>query len=411
MNRIHLRNIIILSLLTIGVFANTFDVPFAWDDEDNIIENEYVTNPPSPFIYFTPDYWEAYSSITRYGTRYLPLRTLTFAIDYYFWKARPFGYHVTNLIFHLANVLLVYICALMLFANVEFALFGALIFAVHPMHVESVTWIKNRTDLITLIFYLLGLILYIKSNNMVKDVQQKVSSIKYQVSNDKNQKSSIKYQKYLFLLGSVCCYVLTLMSKEMGITLPVIILLYIICFVDKKMWKKAFFTTLPLWLVCYAYLYFKLFIIKSGSAFDFKQIHIGLYSHVLVVLKSIVHYVFLMVFPFSFNPDRSIGIPVSMFEPYVLVSMAAIVLFIIIAVKLYRRSSPGFFSFLWIFVTLGPVSNVFFIVTRPIAEQRLYIPSVGCALLGAWGLCRLKKHTYVMLVLLVSTFSLMTILR
>ncbi|MFH1380094.1 MAG: tetratricopeptide repeat protein [bacterium] len=402
----HRANLILLIILCIILFINTFGNKFVWDDQHVIVDNKYVTNLGNPLVYFTAEYWNDYGSAQ--GTRYLPLRTVSFAIDYAIWKFNHIGYHLTNLLLHIFNVMLVYALVFMLFKDIKIALFSSLLFAAHPMHVESITWIKNRTDLITLIFYLLGVILFIKSNNLTRTIQQKVSSIKYQVS---SIKSKVNGTQILLLLGSICCYVLTLMSKEMGITLPAVLLVYLILFFSTSEFKKGLACTIPFWIVCIGYIYFKFFIIKAGSMVEFAKPVLSLFTHTLVVVKTLAYYLMLLVFPFHFNADRRLLKPLSLFEPTVLGSIFMLIIAGILAVMLFRRSRIGFFMLAWIGITLAPVSNIFFIIARPIAEQRLYIPSVGFCVLVGMMLMRIKKIGPVMLIIIISSYSFATIMR
>ncbi len=98
---------------------------------------------------------------------YCPLTWLSFAIDYQIWGHDPFGYHLTNLLLHVANTLLVLILVREVLRGrsayaLTTALLTAVMFGVHPLHVESVAWATERKDVLFVFFYLLGLISYFR---------------------------------------------------------------------------------------------------------------------------------------------------------------------------------------------------------------------------------------------------------
>ena len=167
----HTISLLVLIILGFVVFSNTFRNPFMWDDEELIVENKYIQSPGSiPFL-FSLQYWKYYAPEEKGW--YRPVRVITLAIDHFFWKLNPFGYHLTNLLLHIVNIIIIYFFVLKLktFTKrkneprassfrqhfLEPAFLTAALFAVHPIHTESVTWIKNRSDLLASIFFLLSL--------------------------------------------------------------------------------------------------------------------------------------------------------------------------------------------------------------------------------------------------------------
>ena len=167
----HILSVIALVFLCGIVFANTFENSFIWDDADLIAQNSYIRSLKNIPLFFTPQYWNHHQEISTKG-QYRPVRTVTFALDYAFWKLNVKGYHLTNLLLHTLNVILIYFLMLRLLCLSSYeqrpketagwfdicglAFATAILFATHPIHVESIAWIKNRSDLLTLLFYLLS---------------------------------------------------------------------------------------------------------------------------------------------------------------------------------------------------------------------------------------------------------------
>ena len=79
---------------------------------------------------------------------------ISYAIDYNFWGLNPIGYHIVNILLHTLNAILIYIIAKQLIENKIIALLSSLFFAVHPVHVESVTWLSGRKDVLSMSFFL-----------------------------------------------------------------------------------------------------------------------------------------------------------------------------------------------------------------------------------------------------------------
>ena len=126
-----------------------------------------------------------------YVNMYQPLTTLTFAIEYKFFGLNPLPYHSDNVLLHIINIVLVYNLIYSLTRKLNISAIVALLFAIHPMHVESVAWVSERKDVLYSVFYLSSLIFYLKY--IASKYQD--TSIKTQES----QKPKVKCQNISFL--------------------------------------------------------------------------------------------------------------------------------------------------------------------------------------------------------------------
>ncbi|HMQ79238.1 MAG TPA: hypothetical protein PKD94_06695, partial [Ignavibacteria bacterium] len=142
---------VILITAVLGIFSysgglnNTFT---NWDDEEMVVNNPAVKSLSVQNILsqFT----------TFHHSHYHPLVNISYAIEYRFAGLNPFVYHLTNLLFHLMNSILVYLILLRLSKNNFIAALAAILFAVHPLHTESVAWITERKDMLYSFFFLLA---------------------------------------------------------------------------------------------------------------------------------------------------------------------------------------------------------------------------------------------------------------
>jgi len=161
-----------------------------WDDNEYVIENSSIHSLSLKNLK------NIFSSFCL--GNYHPVTMTSYALEYQFFKLNPFAYHCTNLFIHLLNSLLVFWLILILSGNIFVSFLTAVLFGVHPLHVESVAWISERKDVLYSFFSLSAIISYLYFF----------------------KKSAGKYY-YL----SIILFVLSLLSKSMAVTLPLLLLL------------------------------------------------------------------------------------------------------------------------------------------------------------------------------------------
>lgn len=371
--------LLILSCLV--VYINTFPNEFVWDDYLLLQNNQYLENINNIPLFFSPTYWNELHPVPSHR-EYHPLRTVTFAVDYYFWQDNPAGYHLTNLLLHTSNVLLVfYLITFLMNPKNSFPdptgrkpglwllpLTTALFFAVHPIHTESVTFIKNRSELLAFFFYLSAFLVFA---------------------------GRLRSQKRTFLQpglpASLLLFTAGLISKETVLTLPGLILLYQISLSPGRVRLGAAIAgIIPYGLIISGWFWFKyaLLVDREPAA---EMIAMTLWRHILVVIKTLGQYVCLLVFPVGLNAERVLNIPESVWEMDILFSMVLLSVLLLLTVRAWYASRLLFFGLTWILLTLIPAANIVFLVFRPIAEQRLYLPSLGFCLVLAWLFVRIYQ--------------------
>jgi len=137
-------------------FSNTLsaDFLFNWDDNINITNNIHIHDLSLAGIN------KLFSPASHIDEPRLTL--LTYALEYHFFSLNPYYYHLDNLILHLLNIILVFLFANKILRKGNLSLLVALLFAIHPMHIEPVAWITGRKDLLFSFFYLLSVLCYIR---------------------------------------------------------------------------------------------------------------------------------------------------------------------------------------------------------------------------------------------------------
>jgi tetratricopeptide (TPR) repeat protein len=199
----------VVVLLTAITFYPTLHNKFVnWDDYKNIVENPFYRG-----LGWTNLRW---MFTALYMGHYHPLTWFTFAVDYLIWGLNPFGYHLTNLLFHCANAVVLYLVACRLFLAADHRLnvyehslvplaagLTALLFSIHPLRVESVAWVTERRDVLSGLFFLLTILSYLKA-------------VKIGVADPGHRR---------WMTASLGFYLFSLLSKASGMTLPLVLLI------------------------------------------------------------------------------------------------------------------------------------------------------------------------------------------
>ncbi len=345
-------SVLVFIIISAGIlcYSNSLGNDFVWDDSGFLIQNDYVKDLRLIPEYFTSDRPLAKGGLS--GENYRPFLPLSLAIDYAIWKFNPIGYHLTNLIFHISNALLCFVLILLISKNKYFAFLTSLFFVVHPIQTEAVTWISGRADVLFLFFYMISLILYVRFD---------------------------KKQKNIYIAGSVFFFICALLSKEMAATLLFVIVLYDICFGQKKKPRKYFINYSP-----YIISFLIYFLIRSNIISKIAQCGYwgdSLYLTFLTMTRAISTYISLLFYPVNLCADYfKFRMSYSFFEPDVLFSFFLIIATFYVALKAYKRFKFITFSILWFYITILPVSNIIPIKIL-VAERFLYIPSIGYCML------------------------------
>lgn len=364
--------ILALIIIIIGlVYANSLSNSFVWDDFLVIVDNNFIKSWKNFPLIFSDSYLSPYvkkgccffvdAGIGSGETSYRPVVTLSYFLDYSFWKLNPFGYHLTSLILHMINALLVYFLANLLIKNNKAALLGALLFALHPVNSEAVNAIAFREDLLAFLFCLLSFFLYLKSSGRERG-----------------------RELYFF---SLAAFFLALFSKEIAVTLPLLIILYDYYFSGWYREVLARFKRFYLGyfaVLCF-YLWVRFFLIANTSEPALGYLGGSFYTNFLTISRVAATYIKWMIFPEGISAIPS-GQPylvsASLFDPAVLFSLALIIACFAVIIKTYKSSREVSFFALWFFLALLPVSNIVPIPNH-IASRYLYLPSAGFCILLA----------------------------
>lgn len=348
----------LITLLSVLIYHNSFKGGFQFDDFKAIVENASIRDLSNLSLIFRDN-----------GTR--PILFLSFALNYHFGGTGKWGYHLVNLFLHILNGILVYFIIVGM-ARAQssdhlnqkissVALLTSLLFIVHPIQTEAVTYIISRSSVLCTTFYLLSIYLFIKARGEVRTT------------------TSVFPSGRGYLIFSIFFFPLALFTKEIAATLPLVLFLYDYIFLFrhkseslKERFKLALYY-LPFWLILILFLILKYRLSGTLGNPEFSR---GLYSNLLSGLHVMVGYLNLLFFPHNQSGDPNFPASTSLREPAVLFSIAIIAMTIIIALRQYKKIPLLSFGIVWYFIALFPTSSIVSL-QDVMAEHRAYLPSVG----------------------------------
>jgi tetratricopeptide (TPR) repeat protein len=387
------RETLLLSLMAVVViliYAGTLTTPFIFDDLPNIFENPHIRVPSLSFENLA---WAGFQS--PIGSR--PVANISFALNHYFNGYNPVGYHLVNILIHLA-------CGVFLYGLAKATLqtpalrsryekFGwipflaVFIWLVHPLQTQSVTYIVQRMNSMAAMFYVLSMLCYVK----------------FRVA-------AVAWKKWTLLAGCALAAILAFGTKEITATLPIL-----------AFGTKEITATLPVFIVLYEWYFFQdlnrqwawrnflllgggclLFIIIALVYVDFEPARIlsgyGIRDftpaqRLLTQSRVVVFYISLMLWPnpSRLNLDHDFALSYSLLNPAsTLIAIALIIGLIALAILIARKEPLLSFSIIWFFGNLVIESSI--IGLELVFEHRTYLPAMFGILAIVCLVFRYLKH-------------------
>jgi tetratricopeptide (TPR) repeat protein len=284
---------------------------------------------------------------------YIPLKVLSLAIDYHLWGGTPAGYHATNLALHIANALAIYALLLRLGESGGAALVIALLWALHPVQVESVAWISERKNVLSTLFFFAALLSFLAWS------------------------ARPRLQTYALLFVFFVC---ALLSKINTIVLPAIMLAHELV-EHHRLRGRDLAATVPLFAVGAVLAWVNLVGNPShGAAWHGDDFWVNLRTTSTVVPR----YLGLVFVPVGLSFYYDVVLRSSWLDPPVLLGVVTVVGLVATAVVLLARRRREAFWVIWFGVTLSPMLNLVPFPAR-MADRYLYIPLLGLVVLLVWG--------------------------
>lgn len=310
-------------------------------------------------------------------------------MDYALFGLEPWGHHLTNLVFHNLNSLLVFLLGVILmphtFQGMLAAGLAALFFGIHPQHVESVAWIAERKDVLCQFFTLLSLICYVLFTR-------------------RSNRS--------WYFSALFCFILALLSKPMAVTLPVILLLIDIYPLKRTVWvmnqavalRQLLLEKLPFLLLSTLVIFITLFAQKTALA---SIEEVGITTRLFNAFNSIILYLSKFIFPLNLVPFYP---QVTHYTGLAFIPVIAFCLISFVCGYLwYKKQFYWLIAWLFYLITLSPVLGIIQVGLQSAADRYTYLPTLPFYFLMGMGIsnvlftsCRIYKVGTTLLTIFIS---------
>ena len=347
---------------SIFVYLQLINCDFVYYDD-----NSYVTENPHVKAGLTLQR-VIWAFTTGHAGNWHPLTWLSHMLDIEFYGLSPMGHHLTNLQIHIANTVLLFILFNWMTGAVWPSSLVAALFALHPLHVESVAWVAERKDVLCAFFWILSTLAYVRYT--------------------KNQSK----MSYLLI---VVLFAFGLMSKPMIVTLPFTLLLldfWPLSRFKPKVYKTQtsvcrifitlFWEKIPLFVLSAALSSATFFVQQHGGAVTSIEI-LSLKARVANAIVSYTSYIGKMIWPLNLAvlyPLREWQLGQVMMSGLLLLVLSAF------AVRAWRRFPYLTVGWLWYLGTLVPVIGLVQVGVQSMADRYTYIPLIGLFIIVAWGM-------------------------
>lgn len=355
---------LLVVVATFAVYAQVIGFDFInYDDPHYVVDNPRVQQGFS---------WESikWAFTTTYASNWHPLTWLSHILDWNLYGPKAGGHHLTNVLLHIASALVLFFTFRLMTGTIWRSGFVAALFALHPMHVESVAWVSERKDVLCGLFWMLTMLFY---SRYIKT---------WEVHERANTTASIYYALALV------CFALGLLAKQMLVTLPFVLLLIDIWPFNRLRsfgWKSLVRLTgekIPFFVVAAIFVLIAVWsqnagrAIASVSSLPFDQ----RFENAVV---SYLRYFCKFVWPSN----------LSVFYPYpavwpldIFIAGAMFLLFgFVVAIWRLKRNPAIFVGWCWFLGTLVPVIGIIQVGSQSMADRYSYIPFIGLFVIVAWS--------------------------
>jgi tetratricopeptide (TPR) repeat protein len=341
-----------LLLLAFLTYANTLANGFVYDDHSQIEQN--------PYVHAFRTIAKIFTMRSPSGNYYRPLMNLGFLFSFQLFGASPYGFHLINVLLHCAAVWLVYEVGIAMTSDQTLGLIAASVFAIHPIHTESVAWIAGVVDIEMTIFYLAAFWLFLRLE------RAKGRTIWIQMA----------------MLGS---FLLAALSKEPAMTLPALSTIYEHFYrADRNSttWNQKLARYGGFWAIGFAYLGVRLLVLGGFAPVSFHR-DVSWREAAFIAVGWIGQYAAKLLWPVPLTVFYAIQRNTSFLNSHLLLGAAVLMAAATSVVYEWKRGRIYPFWLLWILFTLAPVLNVRWLPMDVFAERFLYLPSVGFSWLVA----------------------------
>ena len=371
--------LLLIVFVTYLAYSNILDNEFVWDDNYFIVSWEQIRDFGN-----APDLLKGELPPGQGGV-YRPIRSVSYATSYHLFGTNPLGYHLQSITIHLLCTILIYLIILKMTQKSILALMTSLLFGVHPIHTEAITFITTSFDIIGVVFFFAAFYFYL-------------------ISRQKSNGNSKAYLSGAYFL-SILCAAIAFFTYELTLTLPFLLILYELIRHKRFSWviRKGHLKCIPYFAFAGIYLFIRFFVTdtpaRSGYFAD------SFYLTALTMVKVIIKYLLISIIPLNLTVNHIIPgnilttkvsenvvgvfLAQSLSDPPIIIATLLLLTLFFTALRLFRTRPLISFSIGWFFICLLPVSNLFFPFGTIMAEKYLYISSFAACFMISFLLYKL----------------------
>lgn len=332
--------LVIVVFTTFAIYFKAIKFGFVWDDDLYINTQNHINDIK----------WENIKLFFTefFALNYQPVTILSYAIEYKLVGAHASLYHLNNIILHIINTILVFVLIRKISPkNIIVAIITTALFAVHPMHVESVAWVAGRKDVLFTFFFLFSLITYT---------------------------NYLKSEKLLQLILTGIFFVMSCFSKSAAVILPLVMLLFDY-YSNRKFTWKILFEKIPFFAIS---LIFGILALNSQKAAIPITNVIPVLDRIFIVSNSLITYICKAFLPINLSAFYPYPIESGNTLPVIYYLSILFVGFILFFIWYSRRwGKDVVFGFLFFLVTIILVLQIVSVGNATMADRYTYIPYIG----------------------------------
>lgn len=352
---------------------------FISDDHVQIVENPRIRTASGLTEYLhTAHKFHGWQRTLLEQEYYRPAFWFSLALDWRLWTTNPFGYHLTNLLLHMANACLLYQLLVLLLPRTPIAALAALLWALHPIQAEAVGYVSGRVIAVGAFFLLTGLLAWLRTSRLDPGPT-----------------------RVLWLGITGVSFFMALLSHEIAVTYPLLVLWIEWyrgraseppqpIFPGRIRWSEAAMLLVPLAI----YSALRLTVAPLGKDVLGGESLGGIGSRLAMVLLTLTTYLRLLLLPIrlSFDWSNSVHPPTTIADLSFWRQMAILGAALWVAVRMRAVSRPAWFGIEWFGLTLLPVSNLIPLYSV-LAERYLYLSSAGFCVMLVAGVAALAERS------------------
>jgi protein O-mannosyl-transferase len=335
---------IVLCVITVAVYFGAFVGTFHYDDSLTVLGNPHLES------------WQIFVIHLDHMVR--PVLYATFLLDHWLYGTAPAGYHLLNVLLHLGSGLLIYriLTSAVRDERSSIPFWTALVFLIHPIATETVTYISGRASGLMAFFYLLAFFFYIKGSEQPENVKP----------------------RRLYLLGAVASFLFAIGSKETAVTLPLILLLWDVIIRRLKGHSLHAAVHAPFWIVVILAAAWAWSHPRYAALAQFSLDIRPLWDNLLSEVHALAYALVLFFTPWNQNFDHDLPLFHSLAEWPLPLDILLLAGMSIAALATWQRIPLVAFGIFWFFIQMLPTS----LIPRNdlLSERNLYLPSIGLLL-------------------------------